>query len=83
MPTSLVQEASSLTSVGRLCEKTKQRLILRDYTELKTSPGHKEVAVGPQQLLVGNKWSFIFSLLHGGERRRSVVFPLNVQLFKP
>lgn len=44
----LVQEASSLTSLGRLCDKTKQRLILGDYTEPKTSPGHKEVAAGPQ-----------------------------------
>lgn len=29
-------------------EKTKQRLMLRDYTEPKTSPGLKELAAGPQ-----------------------------------
>lgn len=44
----LVQEASSLASVGRFCEKTKQRLILRDHTEPETSPEHKEAAAGLQ-----------------------------------
>lgn len=72
MPTFLVQEASSLTSVGRLCKKTKQRLILRDYTEPKTSPGHEEGAAGPQ-IAAPCKEQAVFHLLAAACREEEAI----------
>lgn len=72
MPTFLVQEASSLTSMGRLCEKTKQRLILRDYTEPRTSSGRKEVAAGPQ-IAATCREQIVFHLLTAAYRKEEAV----------
>lgn len=72
VPTLLVQEASSLASMGRLCEKTKQRLILRDYTEPKTSPGYQEVAAGPH-IAATCREQVVFHLLPAARREVAAV----------
>lgn len=73
----------SLTSVERLCVKTKQRLILRDYTELKTSPGHKKAAAR-LQIAATCREQVVFHSLTAACQEEAVIYSFpTLQLFKP
>lgn len=73
----------SLTSVGRLCKQTKQRLILRDYTELKTSPGHKKAAAG-LQIAATYREQVVFHPFAAACQEEAVIYSFpTLQLFKP